>query len=435
MSQVSTRQYIAFAREHLETLRQSHARLAALRQSHEERRRDLKRRFDDAEKELVTALLPDLSREALAAAAGLVGFPGLLQKDYPGRVVKERADRTARLAVIDADPRYRDRKLLRDPGVGTLTRAIVELEEFRQPAASIVTRFQHPRLQRLLETGYGTDRYAVPFWRTSYYADWKAGDEILEAFPGRQSFGEILPEYLDAAATLETYDRKLESLRAEVKAGVDLENERAAHLEALSSLEARHLSLARVDLAEHLREAPVEALGAALAAGPALAVTAKKWSGLLHQLKYLDEIRQKQVDPAVQGVEKEIAKVNKDVVKYSRPKNAGATFDEDEVHRRYGREKRAKLGSRLDRIERTHETVYRFDRYDRGSFVRDFLWWDVITDGRLDGDFIPEVKTFHDERPGYRYARSRDLDDGDLAAAGAAAATSRPAGGGLLDAS
>ncbi|KAA0254162.1 hypothetical protein FBQ97_06520 [Acidobacteria bacterium ACD] len=435
MSTVSARQYIAFAREHLDTLRQSHGRLAGLRQAHDERRRDLKRRFDDAEAELVTALLPDLTREALAAASALVGFPGLLQKDHPGRVVKERAERTARLAVVEADPRYRDRKLLRDPGVGTLTRAIAELEEFRQPAASIVTRFQHPRLSRLLESGYGTERYAVPFWRLSYYADWKAGDEILEVFPGRQSFGEILPEYLDAAATLETYDRKLEALRAEVKAGVDLETERAAHLDALSSLEARHLALARVDLAEHLREAPLESLGAALASAPALAVTARKWSGLLHQLKYLDEIRGKQVEPAVQAVEKEMAKIQKDVVKFSRPKNAGATFDEDEVHRRYGREKRVKLGSRLDRIERTHETVYRFDRYDRGSFVRDFLWWDVITDGRVDGDFIPEVRSFHESRPGYRYTRSRELDEGDLAAAGAAAAGSRPAGGGLLDAS
>ncbi len=55
--------------------------------------------------------------------------------------------------------------------------------------------------------------------------------------------------------------------------------------------------------------------------------------------------------------------------------------------------------------------------------------------GRVDGDFIPEVRSFHESRPGYRYTRSRELDEGDLAAAGAAAAGSRPAGGGLLDAS
>lgn len=435
MSEVSARQYIAFAREHLDLLRKSHSRLGSLRQAHEERRQDLKRRLEAAEQELVTTLLPGLTREALSAASTLVGFPGLVQKDYPGRVEKERRDRTARIAVIEADPRYRDRKLLRDPGIGTLTRAIAELEEFRQPAASITTRFQHPRLARLLEAGYGTDRYDVPFWRMSYYADWKAGDEILEKFPGRAAFSDILPEYLDAAATVETYDRKLEALRAEVSAGVALETEHASHLDGLTSIEARHLGIARIDLAEHLREVPLDSLGTALAASPALAVVARKWSGLLHQLKYLDEIREKQLDPALQGVEKDMAKIQKDVVKYSRPKNAGATFPEDDVHKKFGRERYEKLSGRVDRLEKTHATVYQFDRYERASFVQDFLWWDLITDGRVDGNFIPEVRTFHEERPGYHYSRSRDLDEGDLAEASAAATTARPAGGGLTDAS
>ena len=117
-------------------------------------------------------------------------------------------------------------------------------------------RCRHPRLARLLEAGYGTSRYAVPFWRMSYYADWKAGDEILERFPGKKEFAEVLAEYLEAVRTLETYDPKLESLKAEFTAGVQLEEELGASRQGLESLEPRWLGLARIALAEHLEALP-----------------------------------------------------------------------------------------------------------------------------------------------------------------------------------
>ena len=423
----------ARATTRLTELRQARSRLAEQRRLHDTRRAELVKRRTDTTEELTRALLPAFTVEALAEAARVTGFPGLVQSDFPGQADTESRSLTARIEQIEADPRYRDRRLLRDPGVGTLTRAIAELQEFREPFAVVVERCRHPRLARLLEVGYGTSRYAVAFWRMSYYADWKAGDEILERFGEKKSFAEVLADYLEAVRTLETYDPRLESLRAEFSAGVCLEEELGASREGLRSLEPRYYGLARIALAVHLEALPQESLGDVLSNVPALEIPVKKWLGLDHQMRYLDSIRDLQVEPACEDVDREIRKLEKDNLKYQRPKNAGAVFRAEDFERRFDPARTEKLKKRVARIGEAQETVYAFDRYDRGSFVRDFLWWDLLTDGRIDGDFIPEVKTHHDAHPGARYERS--LDSGDLSAAGAAVSSSGVTRDGLLDAS
>ena len=39
---------------------------------------------------------------------------------------------------------------------------------------------------------------------------------------------------------------------------------------------------------------------------------------------------------------------------------------------------------------RTH--IVEFHHYERWNPAADVLWWDVMSDGRLDGNFIPEVR-------------------------------------------
>lgn len=423
----------ARAATQLTQLRQVRSHLDEQRGIHRMRRAELVNRRGEATEELTRALIPAFTAEAFAAAARVTGFPGLVHKDFPGQAEAERRQLTARIAQIQADPRWRDRKLLRDPGVGTLTRAIAELQEFREPFASVVDRCRHPRLARLVEEGYGTSRYAVPFWKMSYYADWKAGDEILERFKGRTEFAEVLVEYLEAVRTLETYDPKLDSLKAEFTAGVQLEEELSASLQGLESIEARYWGLARIALAGHLEALPQESLGDVLANVPALEILVKKWLGLDHQVRYLDSIHDLQVEPALADVDREIRKLEKDSLKYQRPKNAGVVFPAPEFEKRFDAGRTEKLKKRVSRIGEAQESVYVFDRYDRGSLATDFLWWDLVTDGRLDGNFIPEVRSHHESYPASRV--DRHLDDGDLAVAGAAVSSSGTSRDGLLDAS
>jgi hypothetical protein len=74
----------------------------------------------------------------------------------------------------------------------------------------------------------------------------------------------------------------------------------------------------------------------------------------------------------------------------------------------------------VERLGTTHERIYRFERYDHASFASDFLWWDLMTDGKLDGDFIPEVRHFHDTRESQGFPRVSRFEDDDLASASAA---------------
>lgn len=421
------------AARQLTELRTVKSHVDELRRQNEGRRAELVKRREAALEEMTRALLPSFTAADLASAARATGFPGLVQRDFPRQAETERRTLTARIGEIEADPRYRDRRLLRDPGVGTLTRAIAELQEFREPFASVVERCRHPRLARLLEAGYGTSRYDVPFWRMSYYADWKAGDEILERFAGKKEFAEVLAEYLEAVRTLETYDPKLASLKAEFTAGVQLEEELGAARQGLESLEPRWYGLARIALAEHLESLPQESLADVLANVPALEILVKKWAGLDHQVRYLDSIRDLQIVPQGQQVDEAIRKLQKESLKYERAKNAGAVFPAETFEKRFDPSRTEKLKKRVSRIGETQEKVYVFERYDRGSLVGDFLWWDLVTDGRIDGDFIPEVRDFHQAHPGSRVERF--LDDGDLAAAGAAVSTSGTSRDGFLDAS
>ena len=76
------------------------------------------------------------------------------------------------------------------------------------------------------------------------------------------------------------------------------------------------------------------------------------------------------------------------------------------------------------RYDKRAKVVRSFDRYDRGGLGQDVLWWDVMTDGKLDGSFSDEVQSFRESHPDYRYERrtwsAEDDADDELAAAAVA---------------
>ncbi len=407
----------------------------ALRDRHTAERRKLELARGRALGAAAAAILPALDDASRARAVRLSGFTPLRQEDPRAAIERERQELLARLGEIEADPRHRDRELLRAPRVGTLTRQIDELEEFRASLSAIVDAAAHPRLERLLQTGYGTEAYDVGWWRASYYLDWKAGDEILEKLPGK-TFAEVREELLRARDSLAVYDQKLGFLRDEIALGEALEREHAAATERLANLEQHHLQAWRERLAEHLSSLDPQALGDRLAGEPDVELLLKQALGLERKLAYLDEIVEKQAAPLRQALAEERRKIGRDLAKYSRPKNAHARVPRDKFERRF-HERPAKLRKGLSRAGHSYETVHHFDRWDRGRLVEDFLWWDVMTDGRLDGDFIPEVRRFHQAHPDWEPASRAQLgeDDERAAAAAALAQDTRDDGNLLVDAS
>ena len=60
----------------------------------------------------------------------------------------------------------------------------------------------------------------------------------------------------------------------------------------------------------------------------------------------------------------------------------------------------AKLAARRHRYDEGYQTIVYFDRYDAFDYARDMLWWDLMTGGRYEGDYIPEVQAWREQHPG-----------------------------------
>lgn len=408
----------------LNQIRDDLQRADKLRGEHDRAIGETRARHDEALNELIVGLIPALGVAELDRAVALTGAIGVQQADVLGWREAQRARLTARLAEIEADTRFTNRELLRAPRVGTLTRQIIELEDFSQPFVELVARAAHPRLSRLLETQYGTEQYAVPFWRLSYYGDWKAGDEILERFPGK-TFAELRAELATATSTLEVYQTKLRELREEIAAGEALEREHAAATADLENLDAHTLERARDALRRHLNDADLPSLGERLRAAPELEAVAKRWAGLVHKVLYLERMREEQIDKPQRLLEQERDKLRADIAKYSRPKKQLERIPGDRFEKRFHQAPQ-RWQKHWQRYERGYDRVTHFHDYGRGSFASDFLWWDLMTDGQLDGNFIPEVNEWRSRHPEYHYDRDRDADTATAAAAIAETETNAP---------
>jgi hypothetical protein len=395
--------------------------IAQHRRVHQKSRAELAGRYQHALGELVATLVPSLDPQALSWAGWATGYAPFGQKDALARMEAERQSLSERIAQIEADPRFQNRELLRAPRVGTLVQQLDELLHYRAPLADIVERCQHPRLERLLHLGYGLPDYPVRFWHTAYYADWEAGDEIVERFPDKKTFAEVRAAYLEARDALAVHDTNIREIQAQIALGEQLEAEHSERRRALDTLESRWLGFAREALGRHLSEIDLGALGDRLAKAPHVEILAKRVAGLSQQIVYLDRLAQKHLDEPEAALRGALAKIERTIVKYSRPKYHGAWVEGAAVERMS-----QGLAPRYERVqqrfEKQYNRVYVFHDYDRGNLATDFLWWDLMTDGRIDGNFIPEVQSFHERNPGYHYERHRDVDDDHDDAVAAAAA-------------
>ncbi len=389
---------------------------------HFERKTELTARRDQAEKELVSTILTAFTPEALDRARAITGFQplnaGLIEAMH-----QERRQLQERVAQIEADDRFLDRERLRHPDSGELTLAMQRINEHRKALAPLVDKCRtNKRFEHLIAVGYGTSEYKVGFWRVSYYLDWKAGDEVMELFPDKKSFKELREEYLENSRALADLDPRLQELQREWDAGVKLETEHNDATYRLANLEALHLEEARKNLGQFLADCPEGALATRLERHPDLETMAKRWSGLQEQVRYLERTNELVLTALLNDLNKEKEKLQKEYWKYSRPKNAYVRFPEAAFQNRFAN-RREKVRKRLDRYGTTVETIYVFDDYDRGSLAENFLWWDLVTDGQIDGNFMPEVQQYYQRHPGYRYERRR-RDDSEAAAASVSSSSS-----------
>ena len=401
-----------------EVLEAASANFERRQADHSTRMEDLRRQFDEAVTGLSRLILPVLSPVAVQRAAKLCAYAPLLSSDPISAMKAEGKKLEADIARMEADPRYVDRYALRTPGVGKLVLELQELEEYRTSISNDLDRAEHPRLKKLLNAGYGTDQYKTRWWQWSYYADWKAGDEILAKFPQWKDFDELRAEILKMREDLSVYDRRLLELRREITAGEKLEKEHDAAVSRLANLESIHLADWQERISRYVVENP-EVVADRLGGEPDLEALLKTTIGLRKKTDYLAQLAAAQIEEPAEMVKAELAKLARDSTKFARPKYSALVFPSDVFEHRF-RDRSEQLNKGCRRYDSASLTICAFTDYRRASFAEDFLWWDLMTDGRIDGNFITEVGAFHSAHPDYSW-HSGGFDDGGAAAASASA--------------
>lgn len=383
-------------------------------------RDELGRQWTQAVADLGTALLPQLDPAWRDYVVQLTGYTPFQHEDPIAAREAERARLTAQLQQIEADPRYAERELQRHPRTGTLVVRREELLGHRKPWADVLAASQHERLERLLQVGYGTEKYDVPFWRLSYYQDWEAADEILERFPGKNGFGEVQSEILRARETVSTFDQELAEIDRELAAGVALEQQHDHVARTLQTVDQRWLDFARGRVVDHVMTVDQKLMKERLASNPNLQLLYLRASGMTAKGRYLEAMVKENTGKLRQDLPVQLQKIDRDIAKFSRPKNLHAWWPRDVIDRRT-RSRGDRYQKQFQRFEKHYHTVYVYDDWSRARAYDDFVWWYLMTDGRVPGHYIPEVAVFEQHHPqwgqGLPAPDHDDWDDSDAAAA------------------
>jgi hypothetical protein len=372
-----------------------------LQHKHQAQIETLKQARSQALDELVQLSLPQLTREAFATLPDLTGYRQFETNDPFAKMERRRQELSARIVAIEADERYVRREQLLDPAAGEMTLKRDELERQHKLLQETVARYEGEWLfLGLVERGYDTEQYSLPWWDLQYYEDWKYADEITEKFE-QQSFRDVVYNYRQVKAGYDEFNRDLLAIKQQIADVESLVAERSKALSDLETLEVDTLNACRRQLREHLEYIDRDDLAAWSAADPNRTGLLKRIHGIEKKMEYLDEMARRYLDPERDQLAAMIDKIGRKIIKYRRPKNAYARIPVDEANSML-RDPTGKLAARRRRYNESYQQVVYFDRYDAFDYGRDMLWWDLMTDGRIDGDFIPEVQSWREQHPGWR---------------------------------
>jgi DNA repair exonuclease SbcCD ATPase subunit len=376
-------------------------RLEELTGENEARLEELESRLENASREFGALVLPLGDDEAAAALPDLARRFRLPALEAVGkRIVQRRSAIDARLAEIENNRLFRERDVRR----GRIEHQLDEEGPLLETARREMERLDAlPGFRELVEKGWGTDRYPcrglLRFFNREFLNDWRRADDVVAALAAEDfdaaatRFRETVEQVESLGMTVGRLHRELQDIDALEKEANDLRAEREQLPQARQALAGRVLAEM---VQTRGREAGLADFPSPTDALPVFAAV----EGVEHQRRYLDETNGRIRADLAQLAER-AGRLRDETRRYeeNRYKYRNKRFTDEQFARRFGRTGRfAKLG---DRYARTSERVYVFHHYDRGATWNDFLWWDLMTDGRMDGNFISEVAEWRERHPGY----------------------------------
>lgn len=354
---------------------------------------------------LCAMLVPDLEPHTLDGLARRLGMPAINALNVQGGTRKEIDRLAAQLAEAEASPHYQNREGIRNE----CSILLVECDEMLAPLREVYSAIvEDPRYIRLRAQGYGTPSYGGRWWSLTYYRDWKESDELVAQFSlvvRATDYATLLLKVDEAREAAGTLQSERDTLVARVNQCALIEQQHEDATNGLAQMPVRRLAAVRGSVRGHLDPMAEDKLAALVGQDHAVVVALQRLAGLAAQSRYLTAAAQRDIFEPRAQVQAAIERNRRDIAKLSRPKNAGQTFPQEKMHKRFvGRP--SAFNKRRERYEKTRSTITSFDSYDRGSLARDFLWWDLMTDRRLDGDFISEVHSHRQHYPASHHAHA-----------------------------
>lgn len=367
---------------------------------HKDRATALAQRREQTLDELVEVNLPTLDQATLDAVERFTGYGRFRGVDIAAHLVREREQLTQRIAAITADERFIRRQELLDPTAGELTLRAAQVRDELALIESGIQRYeQEPGFTDLYRRGYRTAGYRQSVLTLQYYKDWKRGDEITEKF-GCKAFSEVRAGYEHLLRGREVCRQKLHGIEQETQRVRQLITELNTAHQRLGDLPKAVLGDFRRMLREHLAFADRGQLFQWAGGERVREALLKRLAGIEKQMEYTQAMVDHRLEEERCHLTAHLTKLEQKIAKYSRPKYANAWLNPREAQA-WLRNPRERLEAQRARFWRQYDRVATYDRYDRYDFAADLLWWDVMTDGQIDGDFIPEVYQYRQAHPGY----------------------------------
>ncbi|MBL7975819.1 MAG: hypothetical protein JNJ85_12960 [Candidatus Kapabacteria bacterium] len=409
--------FIRRAATQLEAYNSQRTNLQKLISENEQRKTELKQRIATAYANITATVLPTLTEEGLANLSAAINAPRIAR--LWSEMQKREQQLQHEIQDIEADDEYKKSSALTTPHTGVLTSQIEELEPILAKLKSELDMMNSmPRMQRLVASGYGTERYPhkgfFKFLNSEYLEDWKNADIIQEKLNAK-SFIDVASRYSEVNHQVDTFSESLADLRRQLQRVLSKVKEHDSDVHELQHLPEYISQEAGKEIALFLQSGK-EAAAKKLPQGEEALKLYAVLDGMNHQVEYLEQLNLK-ITNDINDLNQRADKLRDEKARYEddRYRFRNKQFTDEQFAHRFGNDRYDRAYNRYDRMG---DTIYVFNDYYRYSPLEEFLWWDVMTDGRLDGNFIPEVQSYYHEHPGYTYERDTTYNDSDSSSSG-----------------
>jgi len=346
---------------------------------------------DEAWHQLAATLCDRLDATLLDTLAHALHLPTLMARQVAERRQATLAQAAARRRAMLNDDRVKNSE-------GLLNEADIRLHELKETieplAQSIAMLDDAPLFQELLAHRYGTAEYGIRFWQLSYYKHWKHADLIVEVHGvrlGKADFRGIAEKYIAEREAMLGLENERSSWRQKAVEVRRLLAELREAEQTIATIDEVTLKATQAKLVEHLKPLGRDTLSTMLRPFPAAHTAMLRITGIEKKGEYLGALENQQIRTALRELGQQEQKLMRTRAKLLRPKNANRRWDSNEARRMVGQSRRERWDKRHQRWSETRTQIVQFNDYHHYNPAADLLWWDVMTDGRLDGDFIPEV--------------------------------------------